>query len=471
MRATSCALLGLTLSATTALAANPLLLVSPSPASSSSHHDPSPLTPPQTNALVAHLLGVSRHTAAPAHRGANDQLAFLHGGDDAAPDDGSKVVVVLECGKGNCEDALPASLSPSSPSVSSYTLPSLPTHSYTSLLALHLSRLARSHAAPVEGLQEFVDSAVKGVRGWQGWVEEELGGLIGWEMPKRPITLPVEPSSPSSNLLTSLDFLSTEPSAKELVEELKKLVEVADAHERGKRADGNEVVVVHLKGLKSLSAHHSPSSPTYTQASALLSHTLRAFLSTLSPRTTLALTLPDPSKGGVVWLRKREGWLKRFLEDERRGRRYGSLGSSSGGSHQGGLKKRSVFSPRQEDGGKSSNETLLVPSSHTCFPTLSAAKNATASCLGHGTPVKGFTTRALGEGEECWVCKCEKGWSGQGCEKEDRSSPFALLFLITLALLVLIILSVSLLARIGSAPLPGTLGAVGGGGEGRLKRD
>ncbi|BGP33094.1 hypothetical protein JCM10296v2_004883 [Rhodotorula toruloides] len=464
MRATSCVLLGLTLSAAS-LAANPQLLVSPS---SSSHHDPSPLTPPQTNALVAHLLGVSRHTAAPAQQGRAGQLAFLHGGDDAGLDDGTKVVVVLECGKGNCEDALPPSLSPSSPSVSSYTLPSLPTHSYTSLLALHLSRLARSHAAPVEGLQEFVDRAVKGVRGWQGWVEEELGGLIGWEMPKRLITLPVGPSSPSSNLLTSLDFLSTEPSAEELVEELKKLVEVADSRERGKRADGHEVVIVHLKGLKSLSAHHSPSSPTYTQASSLLSRTLTAFLSSLHPSRTIALTLPDPAKGGVVWLRKREGWLKRFLEDERRGRRYGSLGGAGGG---GGLKKRSVFSPRQEDGGKTSNETLLVPSSHTCFPTRSSALNQTASCLNHGTPVKGFTTRALKDGEECWVCKCEKGWSGQGCEKEDRSSPFALLFLTTLALLVLCILSVSLLARIGSAPLPGTLGAVGGGGEGRLKRD
>ncbi|EGU11973.1 Fibrocystin-L-like protein [Rhodotorula toruloides ATCC 204091] len=395
MRVTSCALLGLTLSAT-CLAANPHLLVSPSPSSSSSHHDPSPLTPPQTNALVAHLLGVTRHTAAPAQRGTGDQLAFLQGGDDAGLDEGRKVVVVLECGKGNCE--------------------------------------------------EFVDRAVKGVRGWQGWVEEELGGLIGWEMPKRPITLPVEPSSPSSNLLTSLDFLSTEPSAKELVEELKKLVELADEHE--KRPDGNEVVVVHLKGLK----------------------------------------VP---KGGVVWLRKREGWLKRFLEDERRGRRYGSLGGAAVGG--GGLKKRSVFSPRQDE---AKNETLLVPSSHTCFPTLRAAQNATASCLNHGTPVKGFTTRALKEGEACWVCKCEKGWSGQGCEKEDRSScvpspssppqtslagladalermgrPFALLTLTTLALLVLCILSVSLLAKIGSEPLPGTLGAVGGGGEGRLKRD
>ncbi|BGP71354.1 DUF3844 domain-containing protein [Rhodotorula toruloides] len=463
MRVTSCALLGLTLSAT-CLAANPHLLVSPSPSSSSSHHDPSPLTPPQTNALVAHLLGVTRHTAAPAQRGTGDQLAFLQGGDDAGLDEGRKVVVVLECGKGNCEDALPSSLSPSSPSVSSYTLPSLPTHSYTSLFALHLSRLARSYAAPVTGLQEFVDRAVKGVRGWQGWVEEELGGLIGWEMPKRPITLPVEPSSPSSNLLTSLDFLSTEPSAKELVEELKKLVELADEHE--KRPDGNEVVVVHLKGLKSLSAHHSPTSPLYARSTFLLSRTLSAFLSTLSPTQTIALTLPDPAKGGVVWLRKREGWLKRFLEDERRGRRYGSLGGAAVGG--GGLKKRSVFSPRQDE---AKNETLLVPSSHTCFPTLRAAQNATASCLNHGTPVKGFTTRALKEGEACWVCKCEKGWSGQGCEKEDRSSPFALLTLTTLALLVLCILSVSLLAKIGSEPLPGTLGAVGGGGEGRLKRD
>ncbi|BGP25563.1 fibrocystin-L-like protein [Rhodotorula toruloides] len=463
MLVTSLILLGLTLS-TTSLAANPQLVVSPGP---SHHRSSTPLTPPQTNALVAHLLGVSRHTTTPTHQGAGDQLAFLGGGgDDARLDEGRKVVVVLECGKGACEDALPASLSPSSPDVSTYTLPTLPTHSYTSLFALHLSRLARSYSAPVTGLQEFVDRAVKGVRGWQGWVEEELGGLIGWEMPKRSITLPVEPTSSTGSLLTDLDFLSTEPSAKELVEELQKLVELADSHE--KRVAEREVVVVHLKGLKSLSAHHGPNSPLYQRASILLSRTLSAFLSTLSPTHTFALLLPDPAKGGVVWLRKREGWLKRFLEDERRERRYGSLGSESsvGGV---GLKRRSVFSPRQTDSG--SNGTILVPSSHTCFPTLSSAQNATARCLDHGSPVRGVTTRKLGDGEECWVCKCEKGWSGQGCEKEDRSSPFALLFLTTLALLALIILSVSILAKVGSAPLPGTLGAVGGGGEARLKRD
>lgn len=101
MRVTGGVLSGLALAAS-ALAANPQLVVAPAPAHPS---DSPPLTPPETNALVAHLLGVARHTVAPAHRGAPDssQLAFLDRGDD--DHDGRKVVVVLECGKGACNGA------------------------------------------------------------------------------------------------------------------------------------------------------------------------------------------------------------------------------------------------------------------------------------------------------------------------------------------------------------------------------
>lgn len=160
----------------------------------------------------------------------------------------------------------------------------------------------------------------------------------------------------------------------------------------------------------------------YARASSLVSRTLGAFVSSLAPTQTIALTLPDPAKGGVVWLRRREGWLQRFLEDERRERRYGLVGGAGVGSGRGGLlRKRSVFSPRQSD-ESGTNATLLVPSSHTCFPSRAAALNQTASCLGHGAPVRGVTTRALDDGDECWVCRCDKGWTGEGCEKQDRSS-------------------------------------------------
>ncbi|BGO99640.1 hypothetical protein JCM10021v2_003316 [Rhodotorula toruloides] len=59
-------------------------------------------------------------------------------------------------------------------------------------------------------------------------------------MPKRPITLPVEPSSPSSNLLTSLDFLSTEP-VRPLLHPLPHLLPSSLGHELMQSLSGRTV--------------------------------------------------------------------------------------------------------------------------------------------------------------------------------------------------------------------------------------
>lgn len=72
-----------------------------------------------------------------------------------------------------------------------YSLPSLPVHSWTAALTLHLHRLADSlgldaSSPAIVGLQELTQS-LKAIKGWMGWVGTELGGLIGWdELKVRP---------------------------------------------------------------------------------------------------------------------------------------------------------------------------------------------------------------------------------------------------------------------------------------------
>lgn len=66
-----------------------------------------------------------------------------------------------------------------------YTLPSLPLRSWTSVLTLHLHRLASSldldtNSNAVWGLDALV-KGIKSLDGWMGWVGEELGGVIGWD--------------------------------------------------------------------------------------------------------------------------------------------------------------------------------------------------------------------------------------------------------------------------------------------------
>ena len=111
-------------------------------------------------------------------------------------------------------------------------MPSLPLRSWTSLLTLHLHRLAGSlgldttNPTLVRGLDSFV-TALKSVDGWAGWVGHELGNAIGWDQIKvrfaalalRPpsswcsptlqktVKAAVEPVRTNYRLLTDLDFV------------------------------------------------------------------------------------------------------------------------------------------------------------------------------------------------------------------------------------------------------------------------
>jgi len=69
-------------------------------------------------------------------------------------------------------------------------------------------------------------------------------------------------------------------------------------------------------------------------------------------------------------------------------------------------------------------------------------------------------------GKTCFVCACNQTstangkiqtWVGDACERKDISGPFALLAGSTIALILLIGGSISLLAGIGEETLPSTL--------------
>ncbi|BGP17314.1 hypothetical protein JCM10213_009082 [Rhodosporidiobolus nylandii] len=460
---------------------------SPSP-SPSSPAPPSALTAPQANAALAHLLSVSQHVALPLSTGKNgrDWEKVLH--EQVDPSE-TKVVVVLDCPKYGCEDAIPPSLLTSP----RYTLPSLPSHSYLSAVSLHLHRFASAlglsassptFSSSILGLKEVTDEGLKSQAGWQGWVGEELGGFIGWHEKERKVKAQVEDEMGKTGLLGDAELL--DEAAAPLYSSLARLSSLADeiyARASGAAATDEsaaegvpQVVVVHIKGLKDLAAAHAPSSPTYTRAVALLRDTLSGFTSSIASSCasssgaagarTLLLTLPPHS---TPLLRKRTAWLAPF---EHAGSRYQARSKAAKARAMNRNVRRSVFSSRQSGEGEEDDwarNAPIVPSSSICFKDEQDARNQTAACLGRGKAVRGISTREL-DGGECWVCRCEKGWKGEGCEKEDLSSPFTLLLLSTLGLLAVLGLAVGLLAKVGGAPLPGTLGAVGGGG-GHAKRE
>ncbi|BGP41108.1 hypothetical protein JCM10450v2_005139 [Rhodotorula kratochvilovae] len=486
--------LALALAPTAALAgsAHPQLFLSPAPPRLAHLAHPLHLDAPQTNAVLAHHLGVQHHVHLPLPTGktGRDWEVAL---DDppsssslGAPQDTPRIVVVLECPKSGCHDALPAEFA----ALPALSLPALPSHSYLAAVTLHLHRLADAlgldaDSPAVQGLQDLVDDGVKSVAGWQGWIGDDLARWIGYgENRKKPKTA-VEPQFASSGLVTDLDLL--DPSAAQLVLELEKLAALADdvASSNGRADSGPQgasdvprVVVVHLKGLKDIAAAHALTSPLYARASALVRQTLTGALASLRARlpaseqpTVLLLALPPHAQ---PLLRKREAWLKPF--EAGGAARYGAQKRAAKGAREvNAHKKRSVFSPRapDEEAGKGSGP--LVPAGKTCFASLSALNNATASCLKRGEGVKGVSTR----GGECWVCRCKtteddegrkRRWSGEGCEKEDLSGSALLLAGTTVFLALLVAGSVALLYNIGDVPLPGTLSAVSGM-AGHAKRD
>ncbi|GAA5956008.1 hypothetical protein JCM21900_002644 [Sporobolomyces salmonicolor] len=469
------------------------LYFSPSPSASSSSSAPQiSLSPPQANAVLAHHLGVSSHVNFPLGQGRNGRE--WEEALTVASEEGPKFVVVLECPKQGCSDVLPTQLASSRP----YALPSLPVHSWISALALHLHRMVDSlgldpDSQAIVGLRGFVEEGLKSVAGWQGWVSQELGSWIGWDEIKRKVKAGVEPIRPNSGLLTDLDFLDS--SADTLVIELEKLVAMADSFVASSENDSGpqssaapQLVVVHLKGLKDIAAKHAMHSPTYQRAASLLRQTLSGTLSAFEQSCASSSAAPQPKvlllalpPHQTPILRKRQPWLAPFSSGMDR---YVSQQRSQHARALNSNVKRSVFSPASDGRVRrapAAQKTPIVPSSSRCFASLPELNNLTASCLGHGEGVKGISTRDLGaNGGECWVCSCgetwdvETGkrtrWAGEGCEKEDLSGDFALLFFSSLALILILVSSVGLLYKIGTIQLPGTLSAVNGGG-GHAKRD
>jgi hypothetical protein len=103
----------------------------------------------------------------------------------------------------------------------------------------------------------------------------------------------------------------------------------------------------------------------------------------------------------------------------------------------------------------------------TCFTSADVCANSTNSCSGRGECLQ-----ASKAGRTCFICACSKTtdkgktqtWVGDACERKDISGPFVLLAGTTVALILLIAGSISLLGAIGSERLPSTLtgGAVSG---------
>ncbi|SCV69767.1 BQ2448_1161 [Microbotryum intermedium] len=501
--------------------------------SSSSRHGVVALTAQQANAVLAHHLGVAQYEQFPSSsNGADDETwqqalgvgahDAAHGGQQQWMTVGSqKVVVVMECGQHGCQgqftnwmlgeyylhttdlssharddvtDAIPDELSQSQ----AYDLPSLPVHSWTSAVSLHLHRLASSlgidpkssHA--VLGLDQLTES-IKSVAGWAGWVGDELGNAIGWAQLKNNVKAAVEPERSSLGLLTDVDLL--DKSSTTLVDELESLSNLvenlaasASTNDNGPQAEKPQIVALHLKGLKEVAAAHSSSSETYQRAASLLRSTLSATLAALRQNTitdeqptVLLLTLPPYSP---PLLRRRSPFLAPFTSSPSIPGQVVRRGAPMHLPHQ--HKRASVFVENSTNDGRvkraPSDEGKprqpVVPSHYRCFESEQELNNLTASCLGRGVGVKGVSAARDGGKNECWVCSCgkttedgkTKKWAGQGCEKEDLSGDFVLLFFSGVGLLGILFVSVGLLYGVGNVELPGTLASVNGAGPGS-KRD
>lgn len=251
-------------------------------------------------------------------------------------------------------------------------------------------------------------------------------------------------------------------SAQKLIEELKSLATLVDYD----FTSSTQAVALRLSGLKDVAKSHSPSSAEYARAAGLLKSTLSATLASLESTanpTIVLLALPPYSP---PLLRKRTQWLAPFASVRSRYARSGpAVDLAKRGTSDEGRVDPAVLKKR----AAAAKSTPVVPQSKTCFASLDDLKNQTASCLGRGEGVKGITSR----GKECWVCQCTKTvdeaghttkWAGEGCEKEDLSGDFVLLFFSGAGLILVLAFSVGVLYKVGNVELPGTLASVGGNG-------
>jgi len=201
--------------------AHPQLYLSPPPprlahsAHQATAHHRLELDAPQTNAVLASHLGVSHHLPLPASKGKDGRQweAALDDSPWAHDPAHARIVVVLECPKSGCDDALPADLT-AAPAID---LAPLPAHSYLAALSLHLHRLADSlaldpHSPAVQGLQDLVDDGIKSVAGWQGWIGDELARWVGYHGDNSngrnsKLRTAVEPPARGSGIVDDLDLL------------------------------------------------------------------------------------------------------------------------------------------------------------------------------------------------------------------------------------------------------------------------
>ncbi|ODQ65986.1 hypothetical protein NADFUDRAFT_51257 [Nadsonia fulvescens var. elongata DSM 6958] len=112
-----------------------------------------------------------------------------------------------------------------------------------------------------------------------------------------------------------------------------------------------------------------------------------------------------------------------------------------------------LFTIQARDSNKEDNlfaSNAFSPSSLSkIFASKEICEDSTNSCSSHGA--------CIGSKSK-FVCKCKSGFAGFACQKKDVSVQFQLFFWTGLAIIAVIVSGVSLLASIGSEPLPGVLG-------------
>ncbi|PVF97044.1 hypothetical protein CPB86DRAFT_786380 [Serendipita vermifera] len=126
------------------------------------------------------------------------------------------------------------------------------------------------------------------------------------------------------------------------------------------------------------------------------------------------------------------------------------------------------FTRRKESAPQSTQAPFPIPpgnapifSRSTCFTSAETCRKGTTECSGRGqcVPVKKGS-------KQCYVCQCaitkdakhrREYWSGAACEVKDVSTAFTLVAGTTIAIIVIIVFSISLLYSVGSQELPNVL--------------
>lgn len=220
---------------------------------------------------------------------------------------------------------------------------------------------------------------------------------------------------------------------------------------------------LHLSGLQSISDKFGEASTEFSQAREMLRLYVESVLSNTDRPTVFFLV---PFKKSIDVFR-----------GHARVRRSVPIG----------LKAFSTLPRQLLDVNQDTNNRTsmpLVPTSGQCFASVEDCSSNTNGCSGHGSCVAAFKAGTSGsaQGNQCWVCQCSvtqdadndnrrQYWSGGACQKEDVSSQFFLIAGASFLILFIGVASVSLLAGVGSEPLPSTLAAIAGGAGGHAKRD